>query len=244
MRSDPRYRRADFSGDICEKAYLVGFRLGDLHVALEVVARSSSSARAPGANKSIFRLLFEPYGHVYTDEATVAQRQRQSIGMAVAASIMTFELPVAETRFGAGLGSRQRRAVLCVPGGVRRCRGLFSHVLERGQPNCPWHVLKCAPTTRRFLAQLRTVASVARKIACPPARLTRPAGYTNEYGVRSNQRSVGTRRSSQSKSLRLLEQSTPTCGTRSDVAICLRVMDGHFRCYTLVFYASLVARYV
>jgi hypothetical protein len=33
--SAPTYARQDFSGDPAEKAYLVGFRQGDLHVALE-----------------------------------------------------------------------------------------------------------------------------------------------------------------------------------------------------------------
>jgi hypothetical protein len=36
----PLYARADFSGDLVEMAYLIGFRLGDLHVAMEVAARS------------------------------------------------------------------------------------------------------------------------------------------------------------------------------------------------------------
>ena len=33
--SGPKYARTDFSGDLAEKAYLLGFRLGDLHVAIE-----------------------------------------------------------------------------------------------------------------------------------------------------------------------------------------------------------------
>jgi hypothetical protein len=80
----PRYARVDFSGDLAEKAYLIGFRLGDLHVAMEgsrtIVVKCTSTR---SEQIELFRQLFEPYGHVYTDEATLAHRQRQSIGMEV-----------------------------------------------------------------------------------------------------------------------------------------------------------------
>src|SRR4029078_8451083 len=73
--------RLDFSGDLTEKAYLVGFRQGDLHVALEgntIVVKCTSTR---SEQVELFRLLFETYGHVFTDEATLARRRRQSIGM-------------------------------------------------------------------------------------------------------------------------------------------------------------------
>lgn len=60
--------RADFSGDLEEKAYLIGFRLGDLHVyqtkpasgqTIRVMCASSKSAQI-----DLIRSLFEPYGYV------------------------------------------------------------------------------------------------------------------------------------------------------------------------------------
>jgi len=60
--------RADFSGNLVEKAYLLGFRLGDLHVykirpksgeTIRVVCASSKMAQI-----ELVRDLLEPYGHV------------------------------------------------------------------------------------------------------------------------------------------------------------------------------------
>lgn len=60
--------RADFSGDLEEKAYLIGFRLGDLHVyhlrpdsgqTIRIMCASSQSAQI-----DLIQSLFEPYGYV------------------------------------------------------------------------------------------------------------------------------------------------------------------------------------
>jgi hypothetical protein len=78
------HARADFSGDLAEQAYLVGFRQGDLHVVWEsasTVVVKCTSTRVEQVE--LFRALFERYGHVITDEATLARRARQSIGMEV-----------------------------------------------------------------------------------------------------------------------------------------------------------------
>ena len=62
--------RADFSGDPEEKAYLIGFRLGDLHVyqirpgngqTIRIMCASTRNAQI-----DLIRTLFEPYGYVKT----------------------------------------------------------------------------------------------------------------------------------------------------------------------------------
>ncbi len=62
------YPKYDFAGGLAEKAYLIGFRLGDLHVhklgaagQTIVVECSSSQIEQLG----LIRELFGPYGHVY-----------------------------------------------------------------------------------------------------------------------------------------------------------------------------------
>lgn len=63
----PRFKRKDFSGDRTEKAYLIGFRLGDLHISK--THPDSPTIRA-GANSTkeeqllLFEKLFSKYGHV------------------------------------------------------------------------------------------------------------------------------------------------------------------------------------
>ena len=60
--------RADFSGDLEEKAYLIGFRLGDLHVCktkpcsgqtIRIMCASSQSAQI-----DLIQSLFEQYGYI------------------------------------------------------------------------------------------------------------------------------------------------------------------------------------
>ena len=58
--SEPKFARRDFSGDLCEMAYLIGFRIGDLNVELHghtVVVKCTSTQRE---QIDLFRVLFEP----------------------------------------------------------------------------------------------------------------------------------------------------------------------------------------
>lgn len=66
------YPRRDFSGDLVEKAYLTGFRIGDLGVR-KVYPRSNTICVATGSTMKeqirLVRRLFEKYGHVWSKEA-------------------------------------------------------------------------------------------------------------------------------------------------------------------------------
>ncbi len=59
-----KYPKFDFSGDLKEKAYLIGFRLGDLniHKVHELIQARCSSTITEQA--SLFRDIFNNYGHV------------------------------------------------------------------------------------------------------------------------------------------------------------------------------------
>ena len=62
----PKYPRHNFSGDLEEKAYLIGFRLGDLHAyqarSRTILVFMSSSKRA---QHKLFKNLFLKYGHIW-----------------------------------------------------------------------------------------------------------------------------------------------------------------------------------
>lgn len=63
--SEPVYPRTDFSGDLVEKAYLLGFRLGDLGVFEEgqtIVVSTSTTRRE---QLDVLHQLFDHYGHLY-----------------------------------------------------------------------------------------------------------------------------------------------------------------------------------
>lgn len=66
LSNKPRYPRHDFSGDLKEKAYLIGFGVGDLHV-----TKTSSRSLSVNTNSSrpeqiqLFEELFSNYGQVW-----------------------------------------------------------------------------------------------------------------------------------------------------------------------------------
>jgi len=66
-----RYERGDFSGNSVEKAYLLGFRLGDLN-AYQTNSRSEMIVirchTTQIAQVTLMRKLFSPYGHVTSSE--------------------------------------------------------------------------------------------------------------------------------------------------------------------------------
>lgn len=65
--TEPWHQRKNFSGDLGEKAYLIGFRLGDLYVSKthpnSPTIRISTNTTRP-AQITLVRRLFAPYGYV------------------------------------------------------------------------------------------------------------------------------------------------------------------------------------
>jgi transcriptional regulator with XRE-family HTH domain len=179
----PRYARQDFSADLAEKAYLIGFRLGDLNIEVEgntLVVKCTSTRTE---QVELFRGLFEPYGHVYTDEATVARRQRKSIGM-MARLNMSFDFLVPKQDAVPDWILESDDPFFAFLAGYIDAEGYFHTYFVRRQPK-PLACLELRSYDAVLLGQLHN-GLAARGIACSPARLRVQAGYTNKYGVRSN----------------------------------------------------------
>ena len=68
-QSHIRYSRSDFSGDLCEKAYLIGFAIGDLRVRKLNGTKSTTISIGCGSTKSaqitLITDLFSTYGRVW-----------------------------------------------------------------------------------------------------------------------------------------------------------------------------------
>lgn len=76
------YSRRDFTGTEQERAYLIGFRLGDLHVAFGKAGGQSRTIRVEVSSTrneqlDLFRELFSPYGHIW--EGSVRESGRQDL---------------------------------------------------------------------------------------------------------------------------------------------------------------------
>jgi len=73
----PRYKRHDFNGTPQEKAYLIGFRQGDLHVSQArprtIVVSVASSKRE---QIELFEKLFSRYGHIWKGEIRIVKGKK------------------------------------------------------------------------------------------------------------------------------------------------------------------------
>ena len=178
------YTRAAFSGNLCDKAYLIGLRIGDLHVAMEgsrtIVVKCTSTR---DEQVQLFRELFEPYGHVYTDEAGLAGRKRQSIGMEVRLN-MTFDFLLPKQDAAPEWILHSDEPFFAFLAGYIDAEGYVRTYLPPGYLT-PQVRVEIRSYDLVLLGQLADGLN-ARGIACPPARLRVLAGYTNKYGVRSN----------------------------------------------------------
>ena len=64
----PRYKRKNFNGSLGQKAYLIGFRIGDLYInqthknspTLRIGTNSTKTAQIELVEK-----IFKPYGHIW-----------------------------------------------------------------------------------------------------------------------------------------------------------------------------------
>ncbi len=79
-----RYARRPFSGDDCEKAYMIGFRQGDLHAMREGLGVRINSTTTHPAQIVLFRRMFEKYGHVYVGPVHDHRLEQYSWQMVVA----------------------------------------------------------------------------------------------------------------------------------------------------------------
>jgi hypothetical protein len=181
--SEPKYARTDFSGDLNEKAYLIGFRIGDLHVAIHgrsIVIKCTSTR---DEQIELFRTIFERYGHVFTDEATVTRRRRQSIGM-IARLNMTFEFLLPKQDAVPEWILESDEPFFAFLAGYIDAEGYFRTYFKPNQ-SLPLSCLEIRSYDSVLLTQLGGGLNV-RGIVCARARLRVRAGYTNGYGVRSN----------------------------------------------------------
>jgi hypothetical protein len=70
--------RCPFSGDPTEKAYLIGFRLGDLNVRMDLPTSKTIQVRCGTtvpAQVELIQGLFEPCGHVNTRKGSIGETQ-------------------------------------------------------------------------------------------------------------------------------------------------------------------------
>jgi len=77
------YPRKDFSGDLIEKAYLIGFRIGDLRV--RKIWNGGTIKVDCGSTKKeqidLIKQLFQKYGHVWIGKPTKSNKMQVEVGL-------------------------------------------------------------------------------------------------------------------------------------------------------------------
>jgi hypothetical protein len=182
--SEPKYPRSDFSGEPAEMAYLLGLRIGDLNVERDgsrTIVVKCTSTRTEQVD--LFRTLFSRYGHVYTDEQTMAQRARQSIGMEVRLN-RTFEfLLPKEDRIPDWVLERDD-TFFAFFSGYLDAEGYIRTYLPPGYRTRQVRIE--VRSYEKVILQTFSAGLNQRDISCPPAALRVLAGYVNGRGIPSN----------------------------------------------------------
>lgn len=176
-----RYPRRNFSGDLIEKAYLIGFRQGDLWVAPTNNGPFSGSISVACATSreeqiTLFKELFASYGHVAVSPGRKGKYVQYSLQCCLN---LTFDFLVAKED--------------CIPEQIHNDPSLFvaflaGYIDAEGSFGLP------RDGTSRFvlgsydvtiLHQLHGVLTTQYGIQCPPPRLSAPKGSPVSGGYQS-----------------------------------------------------------
>jgi hypothetical protein len=211
-----QYPRSDFGGDLVEKAYLVGFRQGDLWVARTHDGPFSASISVACVSSrqeqiDLFQELFSRYGHVAVTRAKNGKYIQYDLQCCLN---LTFEFLI----------PKQDR----LPEWVEEQEQLFAAYVA-GYVDAEGSFQLCRDGTSRFtlgsydvnlLKQIQQRLATRDAIACPPPRLSAPAGRIMAQGYRSRKDfwtlSVG-RKQSLHRLCRLLEPYLKHRKRRSDM---------------------------
>ncbi len=172
----PRYKRRDFDGTPEDKAYLIGFRLGDLHISkthpnsptIRVTANSTREEQI-----QLVRLLFRKYGHtkVGGPDSRGAKNLRSYLNTS-----FNFLLP--KTKGVEGWILKSKTCTLHFFAGYVDAEGCFS-INHRGGP-----VFAINSQDKEIMASIQSFILPSLSVDAK-LHFTRPAGSTR-YSVRSN----------------------------------------------------------
>jgi len=174
-----KHKKKDFNGSLIEKAYMIGFRLGDLNVSQKknvIVVRCSTTKRAQA---SLIKNLFSPYGGV---SITKAKRGTIEINVYLNNSFK-FLLPK-EDRIPSWI-IKNKKFFLAFFAGYADAEGsIMSNKLSRGN--------KAASSTIEIQSYDKVILYQSWSklksigVACPGPRISKPAGYVGRNGIKHN----------------------------------------------------------
>jgi predicted DNA-binding protein YlxM (UPF0122 family) len=177
-----RYPRHDFAGSLMEKAYLIGFRLGDLTVRMRNQGTDAAAIQVECTATHVEQInlaleLFSPYGHVHVSSLRKSGVRDVSCHLNLS---FDFLLPKQDAIPEWILGCAQQgdmELFLAFLAGYTDARGRFSTPPLRY--NARFTLSSC---DENILKQIRALLNDRLDVKCLPACLQFPKGYRNERG--------------------------------------------------------------
>ncbi len=162
----PTYPRADFSGDLVEKAYLIGFRLGDLDIREEGQTIVVATSTTKQAQLDLLRQSFGGYGHL---RETSGPHEKVWLRCGLN---QTFQFLLPKSDSVPEWVLEDDKTFLAFFAGYADAEGSFR--------DAPIFVLRTYDVNL-----LQTCWAYRQRIGirCPPPRLAVKAGYVNKAGV-------------------------------------------------------------
>lgn len=176
----------DFDGDDCEKAYLLGFRLGDLHVrrekaASEVISISCGSSKYEQIE--LIQQLFAPFGHL-TFSRHVRLNFNGLLYHFVRCSLNeSFEFLLNYSSELPGWILDRDDVFVAFFGGFTDAEGSFQ--IRKTGGNTPGGRYSLKNTDKRILEQCREKL-LSMRVQCTGLQLAYKGGWTSKRGVHAN----------------------------------------------------------
>src|SRR5258708_11902700 len=172
-----KYFRKDFSGDLLEKAYLIGFRLGDLHVSkrpygLTILIQGWSTVLEQNI---LISDLFKSYGHL-----TFQQRiKHNKLDLGITCLL--------NTTFDFLLGNSDSIPKWILETDAHFFAFLSGYIDAEGNFNVDHGFARLSVSSyqKNILKKIHKKLNQYR-ISCPPPYISVKAGYVDKRGIRTN----------------------------------------------------------
>ncbi len=173
--NQPEYERCEFNGDLVEKAYLIGFREGDLYV--ETTSSRSiviSVNTTKKAQLRVFRKMFSEYGHINTGNVD----SNGAISIRTYLNKKDFKFLIEKKNKIPSWILKKKDYFASFVAGYTDAEGSFCLVREHG-------VFSIRTQDKKILHQIRKKL-VELEIFLRPPKLTREKGDVDNKGIVSN----------------------------------------------------------
>lgn len=174
LSNKPHYPRYNFSKDLKEKAYLIGFRVGDLHVySTSIRSLSISMNTTKHEQIKLFKRLFSKYGHIWEGKPDRAE----AISMHCYLN-KTFGFLLPKKDSIASWILKNKKLFGAFLAGYADAEGSFCLCGREG-------VFHIRSQDKNILWQIRNKL-VSLGILLRPSQIVRRAGEIDKWGVKSN----------------------------------------------------------